>query len=202
MALRNAKYPHGLPELGQKGREKDREKVENGNLIADFSLELVNVIIAGGRFFVLENPENSLFWSLPGVAAILGQPGVYVITVSNCMFEGGARSKRTSLLTNLPEIGRALQGNICTGKAVCDRTGNPHATWQPEVVKGVPVKYPTADEAEYPVGFCNALAEVIANLDVGIDNDLVLSEVLSGPRAPLSVAVARRLRSYSRSSSW
>ena len=148
MALRSTKFPHGLPELGQRGREKDKEKVENGNLIANFTLSLVNVIVKGGRYFVLENPANSYFWSLPGVAEILEQAGVYLVTFGNCMFEGGARSKRTSLLTNLPDIGKAMQGRICTGSAICERTGDPHAEWQPAVVKGVPVRYPKADETE------------------------------------------------------
>ena len=197
MALRSTVFPHGLPELERKGREKDKEKVENGNFIASYALELVADIIGRRKYFLLENPANSLFWALPGLAEIRQAPGVYVVTFSNCMFEGGVRDKQTSLLTNAPGVGAALQDLLCTNKAICDRTGKEHATWRPVVVDGIPVAYPTADEAEYPPGLCRILANVVHELASVGDGDLVFMEVFSGPRAPLSFAVAERLRSSS-----
>ena len=119
------------------------------------------------------------------------------------MFMGGTRAKRTSLLTNVPGIGAILEGMLCMGKEICDRTGEPHESWKPDVVRGVPVRYPTADEAEYPAGLCSRLAEVIGGLDTDAEHSLVFTEVFSGPRAPLSFAVARRLCSSASScSSW
>ena len=93
------------------------------------------------------------------------------------------------------ELAGALRDRICSGRAACERTGLPHASWAPEVVDGEVVKYPTEQEAEYPDGLC----EVVA---VGIfewaevqgtaveDYAFLFSEVFSGPHAPLTQAVA------------
>ena len=124
-------------------------------------------------------------------------PDVYVVTFSNCMFAGGVRDKRTSLLTNAPGLDVALHGKLCTNKLSCDRTGQAHAGWQPLVIDGIPVAYPTADEAEYPSGLCDILANFVHELTSKMDVDLAFTEIFAGPRAPLSYAVAKRLSSSS-----
>ena len=100
----------------------------------------------------------------------------------------------TAILTNMLELAAVLRDRVCTGRAVCERTGLPHATWAPEVVGGEVVSYPTEQEAEYPAGLCEVVANGIfdwaeaRSIEVE-DHAFLFTEVFSGPRAPLTQAV-------------
>ena len=126
--------------------------------------------------------------------------GVFRVTVSNCMFDGGMRNKRTGILTNIRELADALGGMMCTGRRPgrCDRTGKKHWGWRPEVVDGKVVSFPTAAEAAYPEGFNNTVAAAIAaaNRRLGPTSGTgchVFSDIFAGLDARLSWAVAGAL---------
>ena len=143
-------------------------------------------------------------WLLPESVAFERIPGVRRAVFSNCMF-GGQRAKLTAVLTNVPEFYDALDGKICRGSEVCDRTGEAHATWKPTVANGQIIEYKTSGEAEYPQAMCDALGQAlvsrIAALEHTASERIVFTEVFSGPRAPLSARVARHLAAAQASSS-
>ena len=111
--------------------------------------------------------------------------------LSNCMF-GGMRNKRSLFITNLD--GAEALNKLCQASAgsPCSRTGLPHASWEPEVANGIVIRYPSTAEAQYPRELCEAWAELIVNFGMGKPGDKFL-EIFCGRRAPLTVAVARRL---------
>lgn len=77
-------------------------------------------------------------------------------------------------------------GLICKGSSVCERTGLKHLRWRLTVSGGKVVQFTTGDEREYPVGFCESYAACLAKeLKAGER----LTEVFSGPNAPLSKAI-------------
>ena len=185
-------------------RAADLRKVELGNAIARATFEDAHAAALTGKLVAIENPENSYMWLLPESVALEQLPGFRRATFSNCLF-GGQRAKLTTVLTNVPEIFDALDGKICRGKVVCDRTGTPHATWRPTVAHGQIIEYQTAGEAEYPQELCDkigqALVARIATLEHVITDRILFSEIFSGPRAPLSARVARHLAAAQTSSS-
>ena len=151
-----------------------------------------------GRRFVIENPTQSYLWKLDEARELLGREGVVQVDVSNCMFEGGVRNKRTTLVTNFADLVGALGGKTCSGKNLCDRTGLRHDTWTPTVKDGVVVDYPTAAEASYPRGLRELVATTVANyMEQGDrkfkEGDALFTEVFAGLDASLSEAVSRAL---------
>ena len=117
---------------------------------------------------------------------------------SNCMFHGGARNKRTALLTNSEAIAEEFGGKVCRGRALCDRTGLQHLTWTPTVVDGQITSYKTEGEAEYPRGMGDALGRALVRMRAAAPSaaaaaDIEFTEVFAGPRAVLSARVARHL---------
>ena len=197
-ALRSPRYPEGLPGIAEPGRERDKERVEAGNLVAEVTLTNCLQAHRDGRSFAIENPAGSFFWSLVAARCLAAGCGVQWVECNMCMFEGGRRSKRTGVLTNIEEIVKVLGGRVCTGGSICDRTGLAHDSWDPKVVDGAIVNYPTAAEAEYSAGFCEVIAgAVIEHLRArrrrgDTTYELIFTEVFSGPRAPLTAAVAAR----------
>ena len=198
-ALRSKSYPHGLPGLSKEKRAADREKVEIGNDLARITFMDAETARTAGAKVVVENPSNSYMWDLPEARALAAAPGMMRIDFSNCMFHGGARNKRTAIITNSEEIAAEFRGRVCRGKALCDRTGLQHLSWTPTVGgDGQITAYATEGEAEYPRGLGDAVGRAMVRIRAArpaaaAAPEIDFTEVFAGPRAVLSARVARHL---------
>ena len=101
--------------------------------------------------------QNSLFWLVPFVLALIAEVGGYDLIFDSCC-HGGSRKKGTRFWCTADWfLGLAAQ---CPGNNV-----HFHKPWTPTVVNGV-VKYPTAEEAAYPELLCQRLAECFRHASV------------------------------------
>ena len=197
-ALRSKNYPHGLPGLNKAKRAADREKVDIGNDLARITFTDAETARAAGAKIAVENPSNSYMWDLPEARALAAAPGMMRIDFSNCML-GGARNKRTAIITNSEEMAAEFRGRVCNGKVVCDRTGLQHLSWNPTVGDdGQITAYATEGEAEYPKGLGDAVGRAMvktraARPAAAAAPEIDFTEVFAGPRAVLSARVARHL---------
>ena len=176
----------------------DREKVETGNDLARITFADAETARAAGATVIVENPSNSFMWDLPEARALAAAPGMIRVDFSNCMFHGGARNKRTAIITNSEGIAAEFRGKVCSGRVVCDRTGLQHLTWIPTVINGQISSYKTESEAEYPRGMGDAVGRAVVKMRTETPAgktapDIVFTEVFAGPRAVLSARVARHL---------
>ena len=197
-ALRSREHPHGLPGLTKARRAADREKVETGNDLARITFMDAEAARVAGATIAVENPTNSFMWDLPEARALAAAPGMMRVEFSNCMFHGGSRNKKTAIITNSEEIAAEFRGKMCSGRALCDRTGLQHLTWTPTVIGGQITSYRTEGEAEYPRGMGDALGRALVRLRAARSAttaaaEIELTEVFAGPRAVLSARAARHL---------
>ena len=197
-ALRSKNYPHGLPGLNKARRAADREKVDIGNDLARITFTDAETARAAGAKIVVENPSNSYMWDLPEARALAAAPGMMRIDFSNCMFRGGARNKRTAIITNSEAIAAEFRGRVCGGSVRCDRTGLQHLSWTPAVSGGQITAYMTEGEAEYPRGLGDAVGRALVKIRAerpaaAAAPEIEFTEVFAGPRAVLSARVARHL---------
>ena len=197
-ALRSQRHPYGLPCLRQRRREADRHKVEIGNALATSTFEDAARALKNGKGIAIENPTNSFMWELEEAKHLAEQQGVFKVHFCNCMFRGGKRDKRTTVLTNVAEIRDGLAQRLCHGGAVCDRTGRPHLKWTPVVLNGVITEYPTKGEAGYPEGFCDEVAKALVKRRETCTDEqkklpIAFTEFFCGRRALLSARVTRHL---------
>ena len=150
-----------------------------------------------GRGFLLENPFNSYGFLFPRAQRLKKRPGIRFLKCYNCMM-GGARFKISGLLTNL-DLADQFDTAVCVNRSgICSRTGLPHLSIRPVVQDSEVVAFPTEEEAEYPLGLCNAIALGVSRylqkhptLAKTCVYDFV--EVFSGPNAPTTAAVVRAL---------
>ena len=197
-ALRSRDHPHGLPGLTKARRAADREKVDTGNDLARITFMDAERARAAGAMVVVENPANSFMWDLPEARALAAAPGMMRVDFSNCMFDGGARNKRTAIITNSEAIAAEFRGRVCRGRGLCDRTGLQHLSWTPTVSGGQITAYMTEGEAEYPRGLGDAVGRALVKIRAEAPAataaaGIAFTEVFAGPRAVLSARVARHL---------
>ena len=145
--LRDDVYVRGLPTLAG----KDLLRVTDGNALADFTADVAEDCRRRGRTFIIENPASSRLWALPAFARLGRESGVLAVDLHHCCF-GGARPKRTRLLTNEPAL-RALARD-CAGD-------HWHAPWGYRDDAGG-WRFGTAEEAVYPTGLCEEAARILA----------------------------------------
>ena len=119
----------------------------------------------------LENPSNSLFWSIPCIASALASIKGFDVHFAHCM-HGGRRDKKTCWWSNRPWFA-ALE-------APCSRD-HPHSSWAPRLVAGKPV-FPTAEEAAYPHLLCKRVACLV--LQRG--GPLEVPKALHGPSSAIT----------------
>ena len=187
--LRSGAEPAGLADLS----ESERRAVQKGNAMARITAAAAEQLAHDGFYFIVENPARSWLWSLPEFVRLGSRREVRVWRSHACMFDGGLR-KDTAFMSNvdLSEVMRCCSNS--GGR--CDRTGLPHQEWTPtwDPVRHRAV-FPTAGAAEYSRPLCEALAEgirraITATLDQDRAREFDFLEVFSGPRAPLTAAVA------------
>jgi hypothetical protein len=156
-------------------------------------------ILAQGeaRLFGLESPGNAHSWSLPSWKQLCSLPGVEVIRYDACMFSPCTRRKYQKIASNIPGLAVFIGKKCTNANNICDRTGQPHDSWAPQVAHGRITTFPTAAMAEYPKEFCALYAKAISialsqmDLDhAGSEDEYI--EIFSGANAPLSAAVSKR----------
>ena len=184
--LRSEAFPEGIPHEVSKMSRKAAQRLQLGTEMAQLSARECMRAHAEGRAFTLEHPARSIALNLPSWKELAQSPGVEVIPYTTCMFAGSRRRKRQVLICNRPYF--QSMHRVCTDPRLCSRTGERHLKWRPAVAIGKVLQFTTGDEREYPVGFCEAYAECL-ELQAGG----VFTEVFSGPNAPLSAAVCRRI---------
>ena len=172
--------------------------METGNDLARITFMDAECARAAGATIVVENPANSFMWDLPEARALAAAPGMMRVDFSNCMFHGGARNKKTAILTNSEAIAAEFRGKMCSGRVLCDRTGLQHLTWTPTVIGGQITSYKTEGEAEYPRGLGDAVGRALVKIRAATPAataaaGIAFTEVFAGPRAVLSARVARHL---------
>ncbi|CAE6932646.1 unnamed protein product [Symbiodinium natans] len=145
--LRSEAHPMGLP--GLSGSDWDR--VQSANILYEFSCKLVRLAVSLGVGISIENPQNSWFWWLPPVVALLQDINGHETSFHACM-HGGSRDKLTKLWCS--------DDRFAPLQALCSRD-HKHAPWRPRLLDGK-VNFPTAAEAAYPVLLCQRMAELVA----------------------------------------
>eukprot|EP00435_Cladocopium_sp_Y103_P000983 s6541_g1.t1 len=89
--LRSQTKPMGLDGLSG----LDKVRTESANLVYSATATLVQLCITLDILCSVENPQNSLFWMFPEIAALLQRYVGYPVVFDNCM-HGGHRQKATT----------------------------------------------------------------------------------------------------------
>ena len=140
--LRSPEHPDGLPNLSQ----RDQERVRKANLVYAAACRIILACHASGTAWSLENPTNSLFWLTSFWRCVMKQTDPWYATFHSCMY-GGARAKSTTLAGSMAKL--------ATLSVDCDKQHN-HLPWGK-----TSTGFATAEETEYPLGLCVALAQVV-----------------------------------------
>ena len=140
--LRSPEHPDGLPNLSQ----RDQERVHKANLVYAAACRIILACHASGTAWTLENPTNSLFWLTSFWRCVMKQTDPWYATFHSCMY-GGARAKSTTLAGSMAKL--------TTLSVDCDKQ-HKHLPWGK-----TSTGFATAEETEYPLGLCLALAQVV-----------------------------------------
>lgn len=124
------------------------ERVLAANLLYKHTSDFCVDLDSANHIFSGENPTGSWMWEIPCFSRLIDL-GVF-IDCEVCAF-GGARRKRTSFLVN-DERFEAL-AKMCPGES----DDHQHEPWGLDDNN----EFNTAKEAEYPIGMCQAYAQVL-----------------------------------------
>ena len=146
--LRSEDFPDGLPGL----RGAERERVEVANELYKFVATAIPRLNELGVVWIVENPLNSYMWRTSYFRPLMDDMDTFegaVADMQMCM-HGGGRPKRTRLFYR-KLIDLSTMAIECDGSHV-------HLPWG-LTKEGV---FATAEERNYPVPFCKAIAKVCA----------------------------------------
>ena len=110
--LRSDEHPLGLPGL-KRSMPREYRRVLTANKLYELVAKLVRILHARKIAWSVENPENSIFWLIPVILALLELEGVGFVTFQNCMW-GSKRDKWTSFL-HYPEGMLEVLRRVCDG---------------------------------------------------------------------------------------
>ena len=191
LPLRSTSCPRGIPDVLKKLPKGKKRKLDLDTCMAEMAAKDCIRRSKAGKFFSLEHPRNSIARNLDSWKDLEALPGTIVTEYHTCMFRGSKRRKHQALIHNMPQL-VPLIGRLCQQSKCCQRTGEKHLSWRPQVEGGRVVKFSTGEEREYPLGFCEAFAEGLAHLLEENKESMRFIEIFSGPNAPLSTEVAKR----------
>ena len=83
-------------------------------------MQVAQLQIKAGRFFWFEHPQRAASWKLPEVQQVGSLPGVQQVSFDQCMLglrtktSGVRMRKRTTIMTNLPQLADAFRGCMCS----------------------------------------------------------------------------------------
>ena len=142
--LRSESFVRGLPNL----TDRDLQRVLAANSIYDNSYVLILALLSVGAKVVIENPSRSWLWSFPEYQQ-LQELGLFDVEFQHCKWNGDepSRNKWTRLRTNESSL-MQLQGPC--------KAAHEHLPWGKQGSRFV-----TADEAEYPMAMCEAIASCL-----------------------------------------
>ena len=145
--LRSFQHPKGLPNL----KPMEQAKVDGANEAYDAMIDLVRFFLALMCSVSIENPENSLLWHYPQLAALFAEFSKgYFTCFHNCM-HGGSRDNVSRLWSYNP---RAPCENMFDSLSLsCDKS-HVHASWRP---------FLTAEKPAYPQLLCDRLASLFVS---------------------------------------
>ena len=141
--LRTISEPLGVEKMSA----KDAIRVAKANQLYALCAEVARFCTAKGIPWTIENPENSLFWHVPDIVALLSLEKVGDIHFENCML-GSSRRKKTRL--------RAYPASAFESLAVLCDGSHSHPPWR----RGP--AFSTSLECAYPQQFCDKLAACAA----------------------------------------
>ena len=144
--LRSLDFPDGLPGL----HGVDLLRVEQSNILYDFSATVFDLCCELDKLCICENPRDSLYWE---TTVWLERKFRYADREQchqACAY-GSKRPKWTKLVANFSEISRT--DGLCDGK-------HQHDPWGFRMQNGKRV-YATSLEVHYPTGLCDIIAETI-----------------------------------------
>lgn len=145
--LRSHEHPMGLPSL----KGLDAEKVALANKLYSATFTIAMLCISLSLTVSIENPVNSLFWETDPIKELLKTfPGHFNV-FDSCMM-GGERDKGTAWWCS--------DGSFDSFNLRCDRNHERKA-WTPVVVAQGKLKFPTAEEASYPLLLCDRVAHLM-----------------------------------------
>lgn len=148
---------HGdVPTLRSDARPEgfgDKQTVQ-ANLLADRTAHLSERQVRLGKYFSVENPEDSYIWQLKSFRRLIKLEGVSVrfIRLDQCAY-GGPYKKATGVVTNCPWLG---PGRRCSNAPPHLHTTLQGKVWSYKVDRMV---WFTSEAAEYPTGLCEAWAQ-------------------------------------------
>jgi hypothetical protein len=174
------------------------------------AIERAEERLIAGLAGLVENPNGSYGWKLPRVKLMNQNLEAWAAkkridlnkvcgfgVCCNCML-GGARFKVSGIwyynLDFEPDF-----WTVCRNlNGICDRTGLPHQSMKPVVEDGVVIRYPTEEEAEYPLLMVQHIARAAkrfldAQPKLRAKAKYDFLEIYSGPNAPTTMAVAVEL---------
>jgi hypothetical protein len=143
--LRSDEYPLGLPGLS----DLDQKKVDAANAIYEVCYRVLLLAKEKGILISCENPSRSYLWSIPPWSQLTSDPHFEPVDFQNCMF-GGSRDKWSRWL--------CTRGHFSHLALECDRN-HTHLPWG--FNPGGSWSFATADEAEYQLQLCEAVADVV-----------------------------------------
>ena len=152
--IRTRQFPKGVLS------DYDQKRVDEGNVHALFSIQLMRILKRLGRPCVIENPRASRLWFFPEVLALLRE-GALLLTMDMCAY-GTKWRKRTGLLvTGIDELSIRNLSRRCGGSAsCCGHTHRPHI-----LLKGKDPqsgKNWTSLAQVYPRRLCSAIATALS----------------------------------------
>ena len=110
---------------GKRDEKTSQRRLENAKRHIMFCIELYNMQLRGGRFFLHEHPESASSWRLPEIMQMILMDGVLTTVCDMCAYGmvavdelGEAPAKKcTRLMSNSPEVIKRV-GKRCTNKVV------------------------------------------------------------------------------------
>ena len=147
--VRSSAEPWGFSNLGR----NDSIKVRQGNAMARRSIVGLKSGLMQGLLPSLEHPYGSYIWDTPEMKELMETGRFYQSVYSHCCF-GGWREKWTCLIHLSPRLHAVLHRPHCPGHP--GLVG--YNVWQEQGR----LQFDTADEAEYPWGFCVTYAAALA----------------------------------------
>ena len=173
--LRSEEKPLGITGLTY----KDQMRVDGANSLYDVLGRFVEELHSRGVPWSIENPTNSLMWSLHYFlfAVVHGE----WINCHACAF-GSSRKKLTTFLVSDAGLYKSLE-KYCPGN-------HDHEPWGFDPVAAT---FNTAKEAEYPDGMCRTFADIVQSIvtQKGLIVDDFMSK--SPARAPQAQKRGRRI---------
>eukprot|EP00435_Cladocopium_sp_Y103_P049576 s2642_g15.t1 len=150
--LRSDFHPDGLPGL----TERELDRVNSANESYKAMTVLLLLLISLGVSVSIENPRNSIFWLCSMIVALFDKYPGHSSYFDHCM-HGGTRDKSTRWWSYNP---RDPQANLFTSLNLqCDGSHS-HSSWKP-FRDGKRLRFPTTDEAKYPVLLCQRVAYLL-----------------------------------------